>query len=166
MTRRVSAVYRSRALAQAAAERLTAAKLGGSSLRIAEQEAPAEAQSGMFDRLAQMLSPDGTGLEHGFTVSVEVPSEQVDAAAIALEPGAERVEMVAPPRLTEQVVELSETAEKLILEKQAMVREEIVMRVQTREQVQDIHDVVRRTEVDVERIAAVHGEKPQDPISS
>jgi hypothetical protein len=46
-----------------------------------------------------------------------------------------------------------ETAEQLIVEKEAFVREEVVLSRLVKEQVQDIHDRVKRTEVEVERIS-------------
>ncbi len=157
MARRLSAFYRSRPLAEEAAARLIAAGLGGAQVSISEQGAASGAQPGMFDRLASMLAPEGAAQEKGFVVSTEVPAEQIDAAALALETGAERVEIAPPPQLAEQVVELSETSEELVVEKQAVVREEIVMRVQARDHIQHIHDTVRRTEVEIERFGPGEG---------
>jgi uncharacterized protein (TIGR02271 family) len=111
----------------------------------------------MFDRLATMLAPEGAAREEGFVVSTEVAPDRIDAAAVALEAGAERVEIAPPPQLAEQVVEISESAEELIVEKRAVVHEEIVMRVQAREHVHDIHDTVRRTQVEVERFGPDEG---------
>jgi hypothetical protein len=156
--RRVSGLYRSRALAEEAAARLAGAGLKAASISIAEQGGEEEAEAGMFDRLARLLVPEAGAQELGFLVGAAVPTEQIDAAAIALENGAERVEIEPPVRIAEQVVELSETAEELIVEKQPVVREEIVMRVQAREHVEHIHDTVRRTEVEVERFGPDAGQ--------
>jgi hypothetical protein len=151
MNRRVSAFYKSRALAEAAAARLSAAGIQDASIFSSDQGRTAESQSGMFDRLASMIAPQGVAGESGFTVSAQVAPERIDAAAIALETGAERVEIAPAPRLAEQVVEISETAEELVLEKQPVVREEIVMRVRSQAEIVDICDTVRRTEAVVER---------------
>jgi stress response protein YsnF len=105
----------------------------------------------MFDRLAKMIAPEVPAGDRGYLVTTQVAPERIDVAARALEAGAERVEIAPPPRLDEHVVELSETVEELVIEKEAVLREEIVMRVQAKEHVQHVHDTVRRTEVEVER---------------
>ena len=151
MARRVAAFYRNRALADEAAGRLAGAGLDAGSIDVSEESAAAEAQPGMFDRLAKMIAPVGGAGDRGYVVSAQVPPERIDAVAKALEAGAERVEIAPPPRLDEHVVELSETAEELVIEKEAVLREEIVMRVQAKDHVQHVHDMVRRTEVEVKR---------------
>lgn len=150
MARCVSALYRSRALADEAAARLAAALPTGGMPSVTEQGGAEAAEPGMFDRLATMLVPEGAR-ESGFMVAMDVAADWIDAAALALEAGAERVEIAAPPRLADQVIELSESAEELVVEKQPVVREEIVMRVQASTRVEHVRDTVRRTEVDVER---------------
>jgi hypothetical protein len=148
--RRVSGLYRSRAQAGEAAARLVAAGFAPAEIEIAEEAPPPGAEPGVFDRLARLIGSE-KGAETGSVVSLDVPTGRVDVAAIALEAGADRVEISPPPRLAEQVVELSETAEELVIEKQPVLVEEIVMRVQARERVEDVHETVRRTEVEVER---------------
>ena len=150
MARRVSAFYRNRALAEEAATRLT--EMGRDELRptVSRHDPPEIDEPGMFDRLAKMLARDVEARESGYVVDVEVASEQIDTVALALEAGAERVEMSTPPRFGEQVIQLSETAEQLVVEKETVLREEIVMRVQATERVQEVHDTVRRTEVEVD----------------
>ena len=160
ITRRVAGLYRSRALAEAAAARLTAASF--ESIEIAEENPPAGSEPGVFDRLARLLAPEGTGAERGFTVGLSAPLERVDAAAVALEQDADRVEIAAPPRIAEQVVELTETAEQLIVETEPVLVEEIVMRVQAREHVEQIHDSARRTEVEVERFGPGGAPSPDE----
>ena len=149
--RRVAALYRSRSLAEEAAERLAGAGFDRSAILIAEEAPPPGAEPGVFDRLAKLLVPEGAAGERGFVVSVEAELDRIDRAATALEASADRVEIAPPPRLAEQVVEMTETAEELLIEKQPVVVEEIVMRVQAREHVEHVHDTVRRTEVEVER---------------
>jgi hypothetical protein len=52
-----------------------------------------------------------------------------------------------------------ETAEKLVVEKEAFVREEVVLSKLIETQVADIRDSVRRTEVEVERITPEEAER-------
>jgi hypothetical protein len=151
MARRVSAFYGNRALADEAAARLAATGVDAAGIDLSEHGAPADAEAGMFDRLAKMIAPEGSAGERGYVVSAQAAPELIDAAAMALEVGAERVEIAPPPRLDEHVIELSETAEELVIKKEAVLREEIVMRVQAKDHVQHVHDTVRRTEVEVER---------------
>lgn len=151
MARRVAALFRSRALADEAAARLAAALPGNAAASIAQQGPTPEDKPGMFDRLATMLAPEDIAGRSGYLVAIEVAPEQIDAAALALEPGAERVEIAAPPRLSDQVIELSETAEQLVVEKQSVLREEIIMRVQATERTEHVDAVLRRTKVEVER---------------
>jgi stress response protein YsnF len=97
-------------------------------------------------------------------VGVQVAPEQVDTVARALEAGAERIEMSTPPRFGEDVVvELSETAEQLIVEKETVLREEIVMRVQAKERVEEIYDTVREPR---SRSSGLSRVAAQDPATS
>ncbi len=146
--RRLTGLYRSRALADEAAQRLAAAGLGPAEVA---QEALAESQAGVFDKLARLLAADSQAAARGFVVQLSAPLGRVEEAAIALEPGADRVEVSAPPQIAEQVIELSETAERLVVDTEPVLVEEIVMHVQARERTQDVHDTLRRTEVEVER---------------
>jgi stress response protein YsnF len=57
----------------------------------------------------------------------------------------------APREIGEQTFIFRETAEQLVVEKEIVVREEIVMRRTAEEHVEVVHDTVRRTEVEVER---------------
>jgi hypothetical protein len=52
-----------------------------------------------------------------------------------------------------------ETAERLIVEKEAFVREEVVLSRLVKEHVQEIEDRVKRTEVEVERISPQEGQQ-------
>jgi len=51
----------------------------------------------------------------------------------------------------EQVVEMTETADEVVFEKQARVREEVVVRKEAHERVEHVDTTLRRTEVEVER---------------
>ena len=61
----------------------------------------------------------------------------------------------------ERTVELTETAEEAVIGKQARVREELVVRREVQERVEEVSDVVRRTEVDVQRFDG--DRRPVDP---
>lgn len=52
----------------------------------------------------------------------------------------------------ERTVEMRETAEEAVVAKEARVVEEVVVRKDVDEHVEHVHDTVRRTDVDVERI--------------
>lgn len=60
---------------------------------------------------------------------------------------------LAADAFRERDVELTETVEKAVVGKEARVVEEVVVRKGVEERVEDIDDTVRRTEVDVERLA-------------
>lgn len=55
----------------------------------------------------------------------------------------------------ERTVEMTETAEEAVVDKRARVREEVVVRKDVEEHVENIEDRVRRTEVDIDRNAGV-----------
>jgi stress response protein YsnF len=52
----------------------------------------------------------------------------------------------------ERVIEMTETTDEVVFEKQARVREEVVVRKEAHERVEEVDTTVRRTEVEVERI--------------
>lgn len=54
----------------------------------------------------------------------------------------------------ERVIEMTETTDEVVFEKQARVREEVVVRKEAQERVEEVDTTVRRTEVEVERIPA------------
>ena len=54
----------------------------------------------------------------------------------------------------ERNIELTETAEEAVISKEARVREEVVIRKDVGERVEDVSDTVRHTEVEIERMAA------------
>ena len=54
--------------------------------------------------------------------------------------------------LTERVIEFGEMREEPVISKQAVVREELVVRKDVKKRTERIADTVRRTEVDVERL--------------
>jgi len=55
---------------------------------------------------------------------------------------------------TERVIEVAETAEQAVVEKEIVVREEVVLRRSSAEHVETVRDNVRHTEVEVEEYQA------------
>jgi uncharacterized protein (TIGR02271 family) len=55
----------------------------------------------------------------------------------------------------ERNIEVTETAEEAVVDKRARVREEVVVRKDVEEHVENIDDTVRRTEVDIDRNAGI-----------
>ena len=63
-------------------------------------------------------------------------------------------EIAAGGFFTERVIEVAETREEAVVEKQVVVREEVVLRRNSAEHVETVRDSVRRTEVEVEEYPA------------
>jgi uncharacterized protein (TIGR02271 family) len=72
---------------------------------------------------------------------VEVERRPVDQSTVATAPD---------DLMKERTVEMSETAEEAVVQKQAQVKEEVVVSKRTDERVEQVTDSVRRTQVDVE----------------
>jgi stress response protein YsnF len=81
----------------------------------------------------------------GYRVRVE--RRPVDRAL-----GADADPDVLAALFSERSVELTETAEEVLFEKEARVREEVVVRKERVERVEHVSDTVRSTEVEVERL--------------
>jgi hypothetical protein len=150
MPRSVTALFPTRADAEAAMHRLGAIGVDAAEVQIADQGGAEK--RGFFDHLTDMLLPDGAAAlrQKGFLLTAEVNPDRVQQAASMLATGA----IASGPRaeLREQVFEFPETAEELLIEKRAYVREELVMRKETEERTETIEDTVRHTEVEVERL--------------
>jgi hypothetical protein len=151
MSRSVTALYQSRAEAEAVAARLTTMGVDPSNIRIVG-ERPEQAQPGVFDHLAKLIMPETAPTS--FRVNAEVEAEQFDEAGRVLSAGAPGGRFAPPREITEQTFIFRETAERLVVEKELTVREELVMRRSAQEHVELIRDSVRRTEVEVERFGA------------
>jgi len=156
MQRSVFALLATRPEAEAAAERLAPIGIERGSISIAGQNAVAAdgGEAGFFDHLVEFLLPDGTpggARRGGFLLTAEVEPDQVDRAAGLLEsdaiPAGE-----SGADIREQIFEFRETAEELVVDKDAVVREEIVLRKEVEERVEDIEGTVRHTEVEVEEL--------------
>lgn len=151
MPRSVTAVYPSRAEAEAVRARLTT--LGLDPARISIEADRGEAgEPGIFDHLTKLLAPEAPASK--FRVTAEVEEEQADEAGRIVEAGAPGGRFAPPREITAQTFIFRETAEKLVVDKEVAVREEVVMRRSADEHVEVVHDSVRRTEVDVERFGA------------
>ncbi len=152
MPQQVTATFGTRHEAEEARARLIAGGVDAGAIRI-EDPAPSRHSpgAGLFDSLTDFLAPGKGERPGGYVLTASVLPQQLDAATRALDPDRPS----APPAaggLREHVVELVETAEELVIDKQLFVREEVVLRKAVTEHVQGISYVLRRTEAEVERI--------------
>jgi hypothetical protein len=144
MPRSVTAVYNSRAEAEAVRAKLIAIGVEPGDIRTTDEANLAE--PGVFDRLARLIVPEGTS---PVRLTAEIDPDQLEQAARIVEQGGMTED--APREIREQTFIFRETAEQLVVEKEIAVREEVVMRRTAEEHVEVVHDTVRKTEVEVER---------------
>ena len=163
MPRSVTALFATEAEAETGADRLSGIGIPRSKVTIVDQsEEAAEAQKpGFFDHLTDLLLSEDTQTSSnasrtGFLLTAEVDADQVDRAASLLETGA-IMSGGAGAELREQVFEFSETVEELVIGKEAIVREEVVLKKEVEERIEHVEGTVRHTEVEIERI-------PPEPI--
>jgi hypothetical protein len=138
----------------------------------------AEAQKGVFDHLAEyLLQPTSAGPapapETPPTGSDPQPAEPAPAAVQATDAAAEGRETFdgeepATPTVSGiehvgQTLVFVETTEKLVVEKELFVREEVVLRKRVDNRVEEIEDSVRRTEVEVQRLSPEEAERIAAP---
>lgn len=143
MLRTITEDFRTREEADAARERLLAAGMEQERIHMIE---PAP-RAGAFDHLARLLSaPPGSDSSTWYRLRAEVPASRHAQALLALRGSA------PVGSASGQIFEFPEYREELRLRRQAVVKEEIVMRRQVEETVADVHGTVRRTEVEVEQI--------------
>jgi hypothetical protein len=152
MSRQVTALFRNRAEAEAVRARLTGIGIDPARINILDENIQSgedgAPQLGVFDRLAQLILPEGAAGR--FRLTADVDPEQLEEAGRIVEAGASGGALQAPRELREQTFIFRETAEQLVVEKEMAVREEIVMHRTAQERVETLHDTVRRTEVEVE----------------
>jgi hypothetical protein len=122
-------------------------------------------EKGVFDHLAEYLLQQPVA-------SSESPSPEPRTAEPRAAPVEAEVPPPAPPAmagepdLKSQELIFAETAERLVVEKEVVIREEVVLSKLVDEHVERIEDRVRRTEVEVERISpeeAAQIAKPSEP---
>jgi hypothetical protein len=145
MTRSVTALYNSRAEAEGVRARLVAIGVDPACIRMTDESQ--EREPGVFDKLARLIVAEARSLVR---LTAEVEPDELEQAARIVE-RAEAGES-APREITEQSFIFRETAERLVVEKELAVREEIVMRRTAEQHVEIVHDTIRRTEVEVERL--------------
>jgi hypothetical protein len=148
MPRSVTAVYASRVEAEAVRARLTTLGLDPAAIRI-EPDRGEGGEPGIFDHLTKLLAPEAPASR--FRLTAEVDEELAQEAGGIVEAGAPGGRFAPPREITEQTFIFRETAERLVVDKELAVREELVMRRSADEHVEVIHDSVRRTEAEVER---------------
>jgi hypothetical protein len=138
----------------------------------------AEAQKGVFDHLAEyLLQPAAAGpapapattSENSDRQAGELAPAAVQATHAASEGREEfHPEKPATPAASEiedagQTLVFVETAEKLVVEKELFVREEVVLRKRVDNRIEEIEDSVRRTEVEVERLSPEEADRLAAP---
>lgn len=82
---------------------------------------------------------------------VRLRDEQVEIERRPVEDGRFKPEF-APNLMRDREVEMREVDEEAVVQKQAVVKEELILRKSAHERVEDIDTTVRRTEVDVEEV--------------
>jgi hypothetical protein len=123
----------------------------------------AEAQKGVFDHLAEYLlhPPEGGPTSPPAATETQPPAEAAETLPAQPE---------GPPPATivkgGETLVFVETAEKLVVEKEAFVREEVVLRKMIENRVQEIDDTVRRTEVEVQRLAPEEAERIEPAVAA
>ncbi len=137
--------------AEAAKARLIAVGVEPDAIRIAQEEAEEAPAAGMFDQLTSFLAPRQASAASPYLLTAEVPPELLEAATRAVDIQEFRP-LPASNELRESTIELVEKAEELVIEKELFVREELVLKRTAVEHVQEVTEVVRRTEAEVERI--------------
>lgn len=151
MTSKVAAAFDRILDAEAAKARLIAAGVDPGAIEIAQEQAPEESTAGMFDQLTSFLAPRHAAAASPFVLTAQVPPELLEAATHAVDIQEFRP-LPASNQLRESMIELVEKAEELVIEKELFVREELVLKRMAVEHVQEVTEVVRRTEAHVERI--------------
>lgn len=155
MTPKITAMFESRGEAEAARGRLIAAGVDPAGIAVAEQIQEA-LRDGLFDRLTEHLAPSRVRTGDAYLLTAEVSAGQLDAATRAIDLTASGqdppVSSPGSARIEDRTYEFVETAEEVAIEKQLVVREEIVLAKEAHEHVEDVVDTVRRTEVEIEQI--------------
>jgi hypothetical protein len=110
-------------------------------------------QKGVFDHLAEYLLQQPP-LTPGASAPSRQPSEALAPPADEQPPAQELVPTsVGRTDMRPQELVFRETAEQLVVGKEAFVREEVVLSKLVEEHVEEIRDRVKRTEVEIERIS-------------
>ena len=95
-----------------------------------------------------------TGRARVETDGIETAQGEPAAAPSATGRVLSEEEITAGGFFTERVIEVAETREEAVVEKQVVVREEVVLRRNSAEHVETVRDSVRHTEVEVDEYPA------------
>jgi hypothetical protein len=156
----LSATYDERHDAERVRERLVTIGVDQGAINLTD-ERTATGGPGIFDRLAELLAP-AAAAKPRWLLSAEVTPDLAERARSALQGGSTWSEPEG--RIEERTYVFRETRERLVVEKQAIVREELVLAPRTEERVEQIHDTVRRMDADVDRLEpASAGQKGSIP---
>ena len=115
-------------------------------------------EKGVFDHLAEYLLQQKLPEAEASSAAIgadEAPAAPIRDQAPPLAPS--QASLPAPaagePEMRSQELVFAETAEQLVVEKEVVVREEVVLSKLVQDRVETIDDKVKRTEVEVERIS-------------
>jgi hypothetical protein len=137
MTRHLSHVFQERREAERVRDRLITIGVDPDAVSVAD------------DRLAELIAPTAASRPR-WLLSAEVEPELAARAESALHGGPSWSEPEG--RIEERTYVFRETRERLVVEKEQVVREEVVLVPRATERVEEIRDRVRVMDADVERV--------------
>jgi hypothetical protein len=155
MSHHVTASFGTRQEAEAARARLEAAGVAPSRIEIGESKLELETGgAGMFDKLADLLAPGQSEKPGGFLLNAEVSPELLEAATRALRPEITTPLPSPTSMLRPHTLELVLRGEELVVTKEQVVREEVVLKKKVDRRIEEVIGSDRRTEVEIERLSA------------
>lgn len=158
MTRRLSHTYDHRQAAERVRERLVTIGADPDAVTVTDERA-ATGGPGLFDKLAELIAPAAAGRPR-WLLTAEIAPELFETAQSALDAGQR---WTAPEgRLEARTYVFRETRERLVIEKEPVVREEVVLTPRTEHRTEQVHDTVRRMDADVERLEPAPAGSPNN----
>lgn len=161
MTRLLTATYENRQDAERVRERLTGLGVDPARIRVQDERIGADPKAtGIFDTLAQLIAPAAASRPR-WQLLADVEPALFEPATGALHAGTHWAEPEG--RLEPRTFIFRETSERLVIEKEVRVREEVILSRHAEVHVEEVHDSVRRMEADVERLtpADLNGARPR-----
>jgi hypothetical protein len=148
MSGRVTATFEDRRQAERVRERLITIGVDPADVRLQDERA-ATGGPGVFDKLAELLAPT-VAAKPRWLLEADVEPDLLDTARSALQGGEHWV--ASEGRLEPRTYVFRETGERLIVEKETIVREEVVLAPRIETRTEQFHDTVRTMDAEVERL--------------
>jgi hypothetical protein len=148
MTRHLSHVFPERREAERVRDRLITIGVDPDAVSVADERS-ATGGPGVFDRLAELIAPTAASRPR-WLLSAKVEPDLAERAQSALHGGP--IWSEPEGRIEERTYLFRETRERLVVEKEQIVREEVVLVPRATERVEEIRDRVRVMDADVERV--------------